>query len=277
MAHRYHELGFFDCNLYIGRPAMQRTCNQEVTVPSLRAELAELGVQEGLACHVLAREYHPSAGNELLLQALAGEPGLAPCWVLLPHHTGEMPEPEPLVAQMLGRGVRAAKLFPAIAGGAGHRFQLHPYVAGPLLKELERYRVPLFVDYLLGRRDDVDWREVAEVCDRYPNLPVVLVRSSGRSNRMLIPMMKALPNLHMETSFYHTHRGLEALVDLVGPDRILFGSNYPYNTLPGPVFRVAHSQVAPEAKRMIAGENLRRLLAGVLPGPAAVEGGRQQP
>lgn len=261
MEHRYAELGFSDCNLYIGRPAMQKTCNQEVTVAALRAELSDLGVEGGLVSHVVAREYHPAVGNDLLMQAIAGRPEFAASWVLLPHHTGEMPEPEPLVAAMLQQGVRAAKVFPAIAGGAGHRFHLHPYVVGPLLRELERYRIPLFIDYLLGRRDDVDWREVAEVCDRHPRLPVVLVRSSGRSNRMLIPLMKALPNLHMETSFYHTHRGLEALVDAVGPDRILYGSNYPYGTLPGPVFRVAHSQIPTDAKRLIAGENLRRLLA----------------
>lgn len=270
--HRYAELDFMDCNLYIGRPAMLRTCDYEVTPELLRSELALLGVKAGLVSHVVAREYHPSAGNDLLMDALATSPDFAPCWIVLPHHTGEMPEPETLVANMIAKGVRAAKLFPAIAGGAGHRFHLHRHVVGDLLSTLERYRIPLFVDYLLGRRDDVDWREISEVCERHPDLPVVLVRSSGRSSRMLIPLMKALPNLHMETSFYHSHRGLEVLVESVGPERILFGSNYPFNTLPGSVFRVAHTQISWADRRLIAGDNLRRLLAGVRVADQAVKG-----
>lgn len=271
VTHRYAELDFMDCNLYIGRPAMLKTCDQEVTAELLQSELDRLAVKGGLISHIVAREYHPSVGNDLLMDALATSPEFAACWIVLPHHTGEMDEPETLAANMIARGVRAAKLFPAIAGGAGHRFHLHRHVVGDLLTVLERCRIPLFIDYLLGRRDDVDWREVSEVCERHPDLPVVLVRSSGRSSRMLIPLMKAHPNLHMETSFYHSHRGLEVLADLVGPERILFGSNYPYNTLPGAVFRVAHTQVSWEHRRLIAGGNLRRLLAGIRTG--AVKGG----
>lgn len=263
MQHRYAELDFFDCNLYLGRPAMVHTCNEEVTPARLRAELDQLSIKGGLVTHVVAREYHPSVGNELLMTELAGHPEMAPCWVLLPHHTGEMPEPAALVDRLLKAGVRAARVFPGIAGGAGHRYPLHRHVVGELFTALERNRIPLLIDYILGRRDDVDWREMADVCERHPNLPVVLVRSSGRSSRVLFPMMRALPNLHMEISFYHSHRGIEALADYVGPERILFGSNYPYNTLPSPVFRVAHSQISLEAKRLVAGGNLRRLLAGV--------------
>lgn len=270
MEHRYLSLDFFDCSLYIGRPAKVPTVNREITPSSLKEELGELAITGGLVTHVTAREYHPAAGNPLLLQQLNGHPELAPCWVLLPHHTGEMAEPRPLVRSMLASGVRAARVYPGIANGDGHRFPLHRLVVGELFAELERNRIPLFIDYLLGRRDDVNWGEVAEVCERHPKLPVILIRSSGRSSRTLHAFMRALPNLHMEISFYHAHRGIEALVEDVGPERILFGSNYPYNTLPAPVFRVAHSLIPLEAKRLIAGGNLRRLLAGVREGGVPV-------
>lgn len=263
----YSELGSFDCNLMVGRPAALATCDREVTPDALLEQLAGLGVRRALVSHVVAKEYHPSVGNAQLLEALAGQPELLPCWVVLPHHTREMPEPEALIAQMLASGVRAARIYPGISGGMGHRFSLLPHVAGPLLATLERHRIPLFVDYLLGRRDEIDWREVVDVCERHPGLPVVLIRPGGRSDRNLYPLMRGLPNLHIESSGYNANRGIEALAEYTGPERILYGSGYPYNTMPGALFRVAHSRMPLPWRQLVAGGNLERLLNGVT-GPA---------
>lgn len=260
----YADLGFFDCNAFIGRPAARGLLTGPTDPSTLLAEMDKVGVQHALVTHVQAREYHPSEGNRLLMAELTGHPRLFPCWTLLPHHTGEMPEPEVLVRQLLDAGVHAARVFPAVAGGWGHRFSLNKYVAGPLLKVLERHHIPLFVDWLLARRDDPPWRDVIELCENYPALPLVLVRVGGRSDRDVFPLLEAFPNLHIETGGYVAHRGLEGLVERYGAHRLLYGSGYPYYTLTGAAFRLAHTQLPVESRRLIAGDNLRRLLSGVI-------------
>lgn len=219
-----------------------------------------LGVRRALVGHVAAREYHPAVGNAELLEELAGHPRLHPCWAVLPHQTGEMSEPAALVSEMRRHGVRAARVFPGVSRGWGHRFSLDRYVSGPLLTALEGAGIPVLVDYLLFRRDELDWREIADVCERHPGLKLVLIRAGGRSARNLYPMMDAFPNLHVGTAGYAVHRGLEALCERFGPGRLLFGSGFPYWSLGGAVFQLAHARIPLQAKRQIASGNLRRLL-----------------
>ncbi len=75
---------------------------------ALLADMRHAGIHGALVYHWLAREYDPGYGNRVLLEEIAGEERLWPCWVLLPHHTGEMPPGAEVVAQMREHGVRAA-------------------------------------------------------------------------------------------------------------------------------------------------------------------------
>jgi len=47
------------------------------------------------------------------MEELNGHPRLLPQWVLLPHHTGEFPNPRRLLDEMISKGVLTARMFPS--------------------------------------------------------------------------------------------------------------------------------------------------------------------
>ncbi|MDX1548570.1 MAG: hypothetical protein R3247_16360 [Rhodothermales bacterium] len=103
---------YLDCHASLG---MHGPTDARVPwrLPELLADLRHAGIHGALVYHWLAREYDPGYGNHALLGEIADHRDrLVPCWVLLPHHTGEMaPGPE-VVRAMQAHGVRAARMFP---------------------------------------------------------------------------------------------------------------------------------------------------------------------
>jgi hypothetical protein len=253
-------LKFFDATCMLGRWAagVEQT---PATASELAAEMAYYDLSEALVYHSVAMMYNPRLGNQRLMSDLAGSPNLHPCWVLMPHQTGEVDPPEQVVAAMLAQGVHAALLLPR-----SYRFFLRRWNIGPLLARLAEHRIPLFVDF--GQRhwdgELVDWDGIEEVCVAYPALPVVLVRADLNSNRRLFPLMERLPNLHIETSYYVVHRGIELLCRAFGAHRVLFGSGLPFRD-PGPaITALMYSQISEPERALVGGGNLRRLLGEVV-------------
>jgi predicted TIM-barrel fold metal-dependent hydrolase len=195
------------------------------------------------------------------MQEISSHRELVPSWVLLPHHTGEFPEPTAVVDEMLSRGVRAARIHPR-----HFRIAFRLWSLGPLLETLAAHCIPLWVDFgHQGWSDEsIDFDGLADVCDAFPSLPVILVRPNIGSDRRLYPLLARYSNLHIETSYYTVHRGIERLCERCGAARVLFGTGLP-DRAPGPaIAALAYSLVDDEARALVGGGNLQRLLEGVL-------------
>lgn len=99
--------GFFDCNCMIGRWETFQP-KSFYSIEGLLEEMNDYVIEEALVFHSLAKNYSPSIGNEKLLEELVlaeGKRRFHGCWVLLPPGTDEMPLPEKLIGEMLGRGL----------------------------------------------------------------------------------------------------------------------------------------------------------------------------
>lgn len=249
-----------DANVYVGRPAVPRFHSGPVTVPGLLREFDRLGVDAGLVTHVAAKEYSPQFGNEIVIDEVATEPRLQACLTLLPPSTGETWAPGQLIDALRVRDVRAVRLFP---GYSLHRYPFHPRVLGDLFATLEGARVLTLIDFDLGRRDEADWPALYEVAEAFPELPFLLIRPGGRSDRGLYPLLEYFPNVYVETGGYWVHRGLERVAERFGAHRLVFGSGFPYWTLSGAVYHVATARLEEDDRAAIASGNLRRLLGEV--------------
>lgn len=254
-------LAFWDCHTAIGRWTLPPPAGA-LDPAGLRAELAHAGGAYGaiagaLVHHGLGRDYDPAAGNAALLRELAaapagsGEPELVPCVTLLPTHTEEFPPPEEHLRDLIRRGVRGARLYPR-----SHNFSLEEWCAGDLLAALERHRLPVSVDLA-----ETDWPTLHRVCAAHPALPVIVTRVNYRHERFLYPLLKQHPALHVESSFFQGHRGIEEVGDRFGPHRLLFGTGLPFFEIGGPIVMVVRADVGDDARRAIAGGNLRRLMS----------------
>ncbi|MGH2350803.1 MAG: amidohydrolase family protein [Chloroflexota bacterium] len=245
-------LEFWDCHAMVG-PATVPPPGGTLDVRGLTAELARAGIGRALAHHGLARDYDAAVGNDLLLQELAGSSSLVPCATLLPPATGELAPLEDLLPGLVAAGVRAVRLYPK-----SHNFSLAGWCSGALLDALERHQLPLSVD--LG---ETEWDAIHQLCQDYPHLPVIVTRVNYRQERYLYPLWSLHQNLHVEISLFQAHRALEEAVRRFGHQRLLFGTGLPAFDPGAPIMMVCRGEIADEARRAIAGGNLRRLLSAV--------------
>ena len=249
------KLKFFDCNCSIGRVP----CPHILDIPDadgLLGEMKTAGIEEALVYHSLARDADPPLGNRLLMEALNGKDSLYPCWVVLPHHTGEMPPPSQLLKEMDRNNVRAVRMYPT---KLFHSFSMEDWNTGELLDALEEARVPLLLDI-----EVVWWETVQKLCENHPGLPVVATNVSYRHNRYAYPLFERYDNLFIETSRFMGACNIEDIVDRYSSRHILLGSNMPQWTGTAVVPLVTYAGIPREDKEAIAGGTLRTLLKEAL-------------
>jgi hypothetical protein len=218
----------------------------------LTKEMATAGVEEALVYHTIARDADPALGNSRLMEEIKGHPELHPVWVVLPHHTAEMPPPAKLLPEIAARGVRAVRMFPT---KTHHSYSLADWSAGELLSALEEARVPVFID-----AEIIPWEEVRVLLKTYPHLPLVMANCNYRQNRFLYPLFEKFPNLYVETSWFMGAGAVEDVVERFGSRPLLFGTNMPRYTGTAGVALIAYADIGRKDKEAIAGGNIRKIL-----------------
>ena len=225
-------------------------------VDDLLEDLEHTGIHGALVWHWLAREYAPAYGNEAVLEETAAHDRLFPCWVLIPHHTGEMAPGAEVVAEMQRRGVRAAKMFPRRQG-----YRFNEAVCGELFSALEAAEIPLLIDVgHYGDDQQATLDEVAAVCSAHPGLPVLLQKARWEDTRDVYALLIDHPNTTVEFSSFQIHYGLEHLAETVGADRLLLGTEWPFKSPGAAKSFVDYCELSDEDKGKVAGGNLARLL-----------------
>ncbi len=242
---------FFDCNAQIGRYGVRHP-EAFTTADELMKEMEYIGIAEALVYHSMAKEYAPSAGNEMLFREIEGKP-LHPCWVVMPHHTNEMPPPDELLKQMKEKGVRALRAFPNL-----HQFRLSEWCAGELLEMIEANNIPLFLDM-----DQTSWEDVARMLEEHPRMNLILLRTSYRIDRYIYPLFDKYEGLRIELATYQVNFGIEEICKRFGAHRLLFGTGLPFTEAGPSIAQIAYANISDDEKAMIAGGNLRKLMQGV--------------
>lgn len=254
------ELQLFDSCVTLGRFTGE-TCI--ATVDELLTLMDRYAIAEALVHEYHARNTYPLAtGNQRVLELIRQQPRLHPVWVIEPPLKPGQAAAEQVVSEMLEAGVRAARLPMRNKG-------MLPWVWEDLLAALETHRVPCFLDFggmdsTLGELSDGDVDALCAMTLAHPDLPMVLSHVMGGLgiHPAVSYLMRHVPNLYMDITgileYWRT-----AAVDL-GPERVLFATGMPFVD---PGILISNVQYAHEldthAKRLICGDNLRRLLGGV--------------
>lgn len=263
---------FFDANCTVGRHMKLRPGGLHTT-DDLLAEMDHHGIAEALVVHSLSRETHPALGNPRALEAAASSDRLHPAWCAV--HTvahDDQPPPPELLEQMRAHRVGALFLFTQ-----QYRLDLSDWCVDALLAPFAEQGAPVFIcpnevgPHAMGM-DETDWPAVVGLCQRWPGLPVVVSeRRMRRSHRTILQALETCPNLRLEISGLWLYRALEFIVERFGPERLIFGSNWPAYGQHMTLATVAMADIDDDAKRKIAGDNLRDLLAWCKPTHPQVE------
>ncbi|MBE9511198.1 MAG: hypothetical protein IMY71_09990 [Bacteroidetes bacterium] len=248
------KLNFFDCNCSVGRVAYPHLYDIP-DVEGLLKEMETAGIEEALVYHIVARDGYPPLGNSMLMEEIKNIPELHPVWVVLPHHTGEMPHPDNLLQEIKKNNVKAVRIYPKVNY---HSFSISEWCSGELLCGLEEERIPLILDM-----ETVSWEDVYTILGNHKQLPVIAATCNYRNNRYIYPLLEKFNNLFIELSRFMGAGAIEDIVKRFGSHHLIFGTNMPQYSGTAAVSILTYSDIDQEAKQDIAGKNLSKLLNGM--------------
>ncbi len=240
---------FFDCNVRIGPISSPPPVPPPYECEEVAGQLTEAGISAALVYHSWAQEWSAARGNEKLLEEIADYEHLHPCFVALPAATGEMQPPGELAA--MARELRGAvRVYPQL-----HNFELADWCCQSLLGALADAEVPLIVESA-----QITWPQLERVLAEYCSLPVIILDAGYRISRRIFALWERHENLYLEHNTYKPFWGIEDVCARFGPQRLIFGTNFPVHTLGSAISPLTYSELSNEDKQLIAGGNLRRLL-----------------
>ncbi len=249
------ELNFLDTNVWLGR-SMTKIPYCMQTGEELLLEMEQHLIAESLVSHVLGRFSKPETGNQLTIDAISKSSRLIGAFILLPDITGEMGNTEKYVLRMLASGMRAARIFPR-----QHGFSVLTKAADKMFRILQERSIPL---HIWSR--EIPWESLGGIAAKYPNLPVIVEQceeETFRNIRKQFPVMEENSNLFLEVHHSHLYLILDAMVKKFGAGRFVYSSYYPTDDPEASLMLVTHGNFSKKNKRLIAGDNYRRLLSGI--------------
>ncbi|HUT74630.1 MAG TPA: amidohydrolase family protein [Armatimonadota bacterium] len=250
------ELDLFDASAWLGRtPAFPLMAEG---TPELIADLhRRVGINGVLLSHWNAAEDCSQEPNQQLLQAVAGRDNWYAALAMQPLFPADPGVPAVNGADW-SRKARAVRVFPA-----SWHYALVDWCVGSLCEMLIEKRLPLFVLHT-----ETTFQDLYDLAQRYPELVIVVEGQAQKilyHTRMVLPLMKACPNLHLEMSNYCTQGLIAYTVNELGAERLIFASFAPARDPLVPLGLLLQADITTEAKRAIAGANIRRMISEVRP------------
>jgi predicted TIM-barrel fold metal-dependent hydrolase len=134
----------------------------------------------------------------------------------------------------------------------------------PFLDLAEAWRLPVIVH--CGRWQEIaGWRFALEVAERHPDAAVIVAHLGGDlpslqqecSEEMA---RRALPNAYLGTESIREYYSLRIALDRLGPEKVIFGSDYPLGWPAAYLAVLEGARPTAEERRLVLGENLLRLI-----------------
>lgn len=211
----------------------------------VRERLARSTVANGLALSTRGALFDDERGNAETVEALAGCPELHPVGTV---NLRDAVYAERRLDWLSAHGVRFLRLFPALQGVApgspGLEHTVTEAVARGLVVMLDG-DPRAYGPSLRGRGATVVFLD----------LHAYLVAD-------FVLMAREEPGFLATTRMLSGPDSLERVVDAVGAEHLVFGSGMPRYDLSPATLRLRYAAITAEQRRLIAGDNVARLLAG---------------
>lgn len=245
-------LSFFDAGIWLGRPQGLPLAG-EIEPERLGSALADHLLDGGLVSHWRSKTVSAADGNAAVTDGLSQCHGnLFGVWTGLPleprENSGPLPGRDDVPAS-----IRAVRIFPR-----SHGFPLEAWSMGTLCEWLIERGMPLLVWHV-----EIDWPPLYRLAKAYPDLPIIVETQTQKllyHTRPLFALMRDCANVHVELSNFAGAGFVEYAVGQFGAERLVFGSFLPMNDPFVPMGMVLDAEIADADRKLIAGDNLRRLI-----------------
>lgn len=233
----------FDANVALGRRHDRRV--RIDTVEGTLQAMSRVGVGRALVYSPHAANFDPGDGNRVLLEMIEGEASLVPQFVCIPSD-----DLESFAAGIKKHGVRSVRLLPKL-----HDYPFRDWVVKPWLQWLAAEDIHVWIPF-----DQIDPSELHETLKEYRDLNVVLAEVPYRHAAWALHLLRSLPNLHIETSWFLAIDGVSRLIDAVGDRRILYGSRFPESAMGPHLYHLHRCGLSESSLAAICSGNLKRIL-----------------
>lgn len=197
--------------------------------------------------------------NRLVAQAARDYPGRMVGFMRLNPNYG-VEHNRALLEEGVGLGLRGLKLHPEIEHFAADDGEL----VYPLMELAEHHR--LVVIFHCGMWENASPDRIARVARDFPRVSVIAGHSGLTEGvRRVVEHARQLPNLFMDSSSVGWIPYFCETVAWAGPDRVLYGSDTPFNHMKMELDKIvvyanAHLQLSVDDLRLVLSGNLKRLL-----------------
>ncbi|MHC4871494.1 MAG: amidohydrolase family protein [Planctomycetota bacterium] len=252
---------FFNANAMIG-PHFTPRAGKFHSAEDLLSEMDFFGIEKALVWHGMSKDYNLFVGNEMLVKELTGSNRLIPAFIA----GVEDKDPDHLLEQFAENRIKAARMV------FGDFLNELPYpdviVYEAVFTFLQKHKVPVFLQFDSAEGSDINaiYRSVSEVCEAFPDLPVVVLhglKAAGEGYRLQLSRLKKYANLYVESNNFHLGEKFETICREVGAERILYSSYFPYFASGLGKIALSYADISEEEKEKIAAGNLDRLLGEV--------------
>ena len=247
-------LNLFDASCWLGLssafPLME-----EGTPELLESVHRKSFVKEALVSHWATSNDSCPAGNRTLLAEIRKHDNWYATITLNPLFPQDPGSPS-AAGWTWPKKVKAARVFPA-----AFHYALTDWCAGSLCELLLKRRLPLFVLHT-----ETTFPDLYQIAKRYPKLQIILESQTRKiiyHMRMVLPLMKECPNVHLEISNCSSQGMIEYIVNNIGSRQLIFGTFAPANDPLVPLGLLLGAGISHKDKSAIAGGNIRRIISEV--------------
>ena len=221
----------------------------------LVSRMDEFGIATSITHHTLGMVGEYRRGNDIIGQAMRRFPGrIEGAAMANPHYPEEI---RPELQRCLDEyDMRVIKLHPST-----HAYKLDGDGYQPVYEFASDHSL-IVVTHCGAKAENGSAMQLASMAARYPDATFVAyhVASDFEGLKIYGEAVRPYPNYYAEICGPMTHNVLEMLVDEVGEDKVLFGSDHIFMSMPPGIGRVASCRLSEVQKRKLLGLNAKRLL-----------------
>ena len=180
---------------------------------------------------------------------------LIPCPIVVPNSAKDIDYEDLQIDKAIKSGAPAVRIRPA-----GDKWEILPWISDNLFNAMVDRKMPLMISPAIS-----SFKEIAELAQRFPEMPVIIHNVGYGSMRHFVPFLSTFKNTYLSIgSNFTMHFGIEHLVKHVGVNKLIFGTNSPVTEMMSSITQLAYSKISNEEKQLIGAGNLETLIEDII-------------
>lgn len=212
---------------------------------ALASELGQRGVDAAVSLSLQGVFYDYQEGNtETLVEAKRSDGFIVPAGTIDPRRfygSG---------GDICYRDFATLRLFPKTQGWPIDYAPFHK-----ILQKAASFYTPIMIEAVGPGKPTLIARAIGSA-----EVPVILTSVNYSVLSEVLVLLSEHENLYVVNDMLNTPDGIELICDEVGPERLLFGSNYPITYFEGPKISIEKAEIPASHRRKILGGNARRIM-----------------